>query len=293
MDIVFLNGEYVPKGQAVIPVEDRGFLFGDGVYEVTPFYGGRPLRLDHHIRRLARGLRELRIGFDPSPLAGVHHELLERNRLADAEMALVYVQVTRGAAPRTHHFPDPAPSPTVFASARSFRRPTEEEWERGFSAVTVPDQRWARADLKTIQLLPNVLAQQAARDAGVTDALLVRNGLALEGSHNNVFAVMGDAVVTHPASNQILNGITREAVIEIARERGHRVEERVLPIGELRGASEVFFTGTTTEVRPTVTLDGRPVGDGAVGPVARDLQEGFLELVARECGIRIAAGAGG
>jgi D-alanine transaminase len=292
MDQVYLNGAFLPKDEARIPVDDRGFLFGDGVYEVTPFYGGVPFRLSRHLDRMRRGLAALQIGLEVERLEPLHGELLARNGLQRAEMAIVYLQVTRGAAPRTHHFPDPAPAPTVYAYARAFQRPTPEEWEKGYGAITVPDLRWARADLKTVQLLPNVLAQQAARAAGVADALLVRDGLALEGAHNNLFVVFGDRVATHPLSNQVLPGITREAVLDAARDRGVPVEERPIPLAELEDATELFFTGTTTEVRPTVQLDGRPVGDGRVGPVTRALQEGFLERVARECGVASPVGVG-
>ena len=146
-----------------------------------------------------------------------------------------------------------------------------------FTEDTVPDQRWARVDIKSIGLLPNVLAQQEAVEAGVEDALLVKDGVALEGSHNNVFAVLDGVVTTHPATHSILHGICREYVIELAREQGLSVEERPVLLEEMRGADEIFFTGTTTEVRPTVRLDGELVGDGKVGPVARALYEAFLE----------------
>ncbi|TVP56262.1 MAG: D-amino acid aminotransferase [Gemmatimonadales bacterium] len=293
MDPVYLNGAFIPRSEAMIPVEDRGFLFADGLYEVTPFYGGRPLRMDGHLRRLTRGLGALRIDFDVEPLPAIHQELLERCGLQDHTMSMVYLQITRGVAPRSHAFPDPPARPTVFAYAKAFERPAVERWMRGFNAVTVPDRRWTRCDLKTIQLLPSVLAQEEARQAGATDALMVRDGLALEGAHNNVFAVFGDVVATHPASNQILPGITREVVLEVARARGVPVEERTIPVAELACASEIFFTGTTTEIRPTVELDGQPVGEGRVGPVTLDLMRGFRELIARECGVELDRDASG
>ncbi len=285
-DTVFLNGEFMPRSRARISPDDRGFLFGDGLYEVTPAYGGRFLALDRHLARLRRGTRELRMAF-PQGLEELHRELLRRNDLEDEEMSIVYLQVTRGTAPRSHAFPDPPVPATVYGWAKAFRRPTREAWEKGFSAVSVPDRRWARADLKTVQLLPQVLAQQTAREGAATDALLVRDGLALEGAHNNVFFVFGDTLATHPASNQILPGITREIVLEVAREEGITVEERPVTLAEAQRASEIFFTGTTTEVRPTVRLDGRPVGDGAVGPMTRRLQQAFLGRVNEECGAAV------
>ena len=285
-DTVFLNGEFMPRARARISPDDRGFLFGDGLYEVTPAYGGRFLALDRHLARLRRGTRELRMPF-PQGLEELHQELLRRNDLADEEMSIVYLQVTRGTAPRSHAFPDPPVPATVYGWAKAFQRPTREAWEKGFSAVSVPDRRWARADLKTVQLLPQVLAQQTAREGAATDALLVRDGLALEGAHNNVFFVFKDTLATHPASNQILPGITREIVLEVAREEGIAVEERPVTLTEAQRASEIFFTGTTTEVRPTVRLDGRPVGDGTVGPMTRRLQQAFLGRVSEECGAAV------
>jgi D-alanine transaminase len=286
MEIAYLNGAFLPRDEARISPDDRGFNFGDGLYEVTPFYRGRPFRLGSHLTRLGRGLRELEISLDAASLAPLHDELIRMNGLEGEEMAIVYLQVTRGTAPRAHPFPDPPVSPTVWAWARPFRRPSEEEWERGYAAISVPDRRWARADLKTIQLLPNAMAQQAAKAAGATDALFVRDGLALEGGQTNLFAVFDGVLATHPASNQILHGISRAVVLEAAAALGIPVEERPIPFSTLSRASELLFTGTTTEVRPTVRLDGVPVGDGTVGPVARALHGAFMEIVARECGPR-------
>ena len=276
---VFLNGELLPREQARISVEDRAFLFGDGVYEVTPAYGGRFFRLDRHLERLRKGLSALEIDYDPAHVPDIHERLLRANGLESAPAAVVYFQVTRGVAPRTHHFPPEPVPPTLYGYAKEYVRPERERWDAGWEAVTVQDQRWSRADLKTVCLLPNVLAQEAARKAGVADAILVRDGLALEGAHNNLFAVFGDRVATHPASNQILHGITREFVLELVREEGIPVEERPIPLEELQEASELFFTGTTTEIRPTVKVDGRPVGDSGVGPVTRALYQAFLEGV--------------
>ncbi len=279
MGTVYLNGEFLPKAEARVSVDDRGFLLADGIYEVSAAYRGRFFRLGRHLDRMRFGLRELKIGYDPSPLVEVHEQLLRRNDLEGAEVSTVYVQITRGVANRTHHFPAPPLPPTVYAFAARYVRPPREEWEKGYRAIMVPDRRWSRVDIKSIALLPNVLAQQAAVEAGAKDALLVKDGVALEGSHNNVFAVFGKTVVTHPASNAILHGITREYVLELARSLGFPVHERAIQVEDLLGASEVFFTGTTTEIRPTVELDGRSVGDGRVGPVSRALYEAFLEGV--------------
>ncbi len=279
MSVVYLNGDYLPVGDATVSVNDRGFLFGDGVYEVTPSYGGRLFRWEQHLARLKTGLAAIGIDFDAAALEQVKEELLARNGLDGVPAAYVYVQVTRGTAPRTHWFPDPPVAPTVYAFANRFMRPAMAEWRRGVSAVTVPDQRWARADIKAIALLANVLAAQAAVEAGAGNAIFVRDGIALEGSHNNLFAVFGGVLATAPKSNYILHGITRDLLIELAGEMGIPVEERAIPLPELTRADEVFFSGTTTEVRPVVEIDGRKVGDGRVGPVAQRLYERFLEAV--------------
>lgn len=271
MSVVFLNGRFVAEEEALVPVNDRGFLFADGVYEVTPAYNGRFFLMDRHRARLLRGLCALQIDADVSGLERLHEQLLEHNDLRDAEISYVYLQITRGVAPRSHAFPRERVAPTLYAFARRFQRPQPSEWNAGYAAISVPDRRWSRADLKTIALLPNVLAQQAAAEAGVADALLVRDGLALEGAHSNFFAVFGRTIVTHPASHQILHGITRGYVIEMARELGYVVDERPIPHEDLAFADEAFFTGTTTEVRPTVTIDGRPIGAGCVGDVTRAL----------------------
>ena len=275
MSTVYLNGEYLDKDRATISVDDRGFLLSDGIYEVTPAYRGRFFRMERHMGRLRHGLDALRIEYDPAGLPEMHASLIAANTLDTEDVAIIYLQITRGAAPRTHHFPPAGTLPTVYAFAQAYHRPEPADWERGYEAITVPDHRWARVDIKSIGLLPNVLAQQAAVDAGVADALLVKDGVAIEGSHNNVFAVLDGVVTTHPTTNQILHGVTREYVLELAREQGIPVEERPIPLEEMREADEIFFTGTTTEVRPTVRLDDKPVGSGKVGPVAKALYEAF------------------
>lgn len=278
MSVVHLNGDYLPADEAAVPVSDRGFLFGDGVYEVTPAYRGRLFRWPEHLSRMRRGLAALGIDYDAAALEVVKRGLLARNGLDDVPVAYVYVQVTRGVAPRTHAFPDPPVPPTVYGFANEYVRPAREVWERGYRAVTVPDQRWALAEIKAIALLPNCLAQQAAVEAGVSDAIFVRDGIALEGSHNNLFAVFDGVVTTAPKSNYILHGVTRDLVIELAAGLGLPVAERAIPLAELYRADEVFFTGTTTEVRPSVEVDGRKIGDGRVGPVATRLFDAFLEV---------------
>ena len=276
MSTVYLNGKFIPKKEAFISVDDRGFLFGDGIYEVTAIYRGTMFRWDRHLARMNRGLAALRIDFDPSTLEEVHHRLIHDNGLASAQVSYVYTEITRGVAPRTHQFPATPVPPTVYLFAGEYLRPPRDRWEQGFKAVTVHDQRWARADLKTIQLLPNVLGKQAAADQGVDEIVYVKDGMAIEGALNNFFTVFGRTVVTHPASNQILPGISREVVLEVAETLGIEVELRAVTVEEMFQADEAFHTGTLTEVKPCVEVDGKAIGDGKVGPVTRALFDAFL-----------------
>ena len=276
MSTVYLNGEYLPKEEAFISVDDRGFLFGDGIYEVTAAYRGNLFRFPRHVARMNRGLAALRIAFDPAGVEEIHRRLLAENGLKEAAVSYVYLQITRGVAKRTHKFPDPAPTPTLYLFAGEYSRPPRERWEQGYKAVTVNDVRWARRDLKTIQLLPNVLAAQAPTDFGVDEIVFVDDGMAIEGSHNNFFMVFGNTVVTHPLSNQILPGITREVVLELAGKLGYPVEERPVTVEEMHKADEAFHSGTLSEVKPCIEVDGKPVGNGKVGPVTRALFDAFL-----------------
>lgn len=279
MSTVYLNGQYLPRSEAAVSVDDRGFLLADGVYEVTAVYGGRLVRLEDHLARLEHGLRALRIDLDTGPLPEIHRRLLAENDLEEAPHARVYLQVTRGAAKRSHEFPEGRVRPTVYARADAWTPPDPGRWEQGFTAITVPDRRWARVDIKSIALLPNVLAQQAAVDAGVDEAIFVRDGVAVEGAHANLWAVRDGTVLTHPRTNVVLPGVTRTVVMEVARELGHTVEERPLLVEELGEVGELFLTGTTTEVRPVVRVDGAAVGEGRPGPVTRELFEAYRERV--------------
>jgi D-alanine transaminase len=281
MSTVYLDGRFVPKSEAAVSVEDRGFLLGDGVYEVVPFYEGVPFYMDRHLARLRYSLGEVRIDFDAASVAEIARQLVTTNDLDGADRSIVYVQVTRGVAPRTHYFPEKPVPPTVFGYAKEWTRPADDVWGRGFTAITVPDRRWTRVDIKTIQLLPNALAFQAARDVGADDAILVRDGVAIEGAHQNFWAVIDGVAVTHPTTNLILAGVTRGVVLELAHEKGIGVQERPIQVEELALAEELFFTGATGEVRPCVRVDGRPIGSGKVGPVTRALSTAFLELVER------------
>lgn len=275
---VYLNGQYVPHEAARVPVEDRGFLFGDGIYEVIKVFAGRPFRLQEHLDRLARSAGEIQLRLPGADLAAVSRELIAQNGLAAAD-ALIYIQVTRGhAVPRTHHFPPPETPPTDLVIVRGFTPPSRAVRERGVRAVTYPDQRWGRCDIKSINLLPNAMAKQAAVSAAAFEAILVRDGIAIEGSSSNLFTVRAGTLFTYPRGPQILGGITREAVIGVAGRLGYTVREEPIPLAGLWEADEVFLTSTTMEAMPVVEVDGRAVGGGRPGPVTRALYEGVLEL---------------
>ena len=278
--IAYFNGEFLEKDKVRISPDDRGFLFADGLYEVIRSYRGTPFRIRDHIERLNYGADHLRLGVrDFTYLEPVAQALLEKNDLKGD--ATVYVQVTRGTAPRGHAFPDPAPAPTVLASAAEFDPvKTMDSRENGISVITVPDQRWARCDMKTVALTANVLANQAALENNAREALFVRDGIVLEGTHSNFMAVMGNCLVTAPASNYILHGITRKVVLELAAAKGIEVRQAPVFKTELSRISEAFITGTTTEITPVTAIDGVPVGPGTPGPVTRSLQDAFTDVIA-------------
>ena len=269
--VVYLNGEFLPRERATLSVDDRGFIFGDGIYEVTRVVNGRLFEPDRHMRRLMYGLRG--IGIDPRMTAeqiiDVHYRLIRENGLTSGE-ATVYLQITRGAAPRTHYFPPASTPPTVFLSAAPFT-PNPAQREAGATAVTYPDIRWSRCDLKTVNLLGAVLAKQHAVAAGSLEAVFIRDGVITEGSHTNVFGVIDGELRTYPRSNYILPGITRDVVLELAIEEGVNVRETPILQQEIGRLDELFLTGTTTDVTAIVQLDGRPVGSGTPGRITRQL----------------------
>jgi D-alanine transaminase len=281
-EVVYFDGRYVLKSQVMVSPDDRGFLLGDGVYEVAGAYDGRFVALDRHMDRLRHSLRESRIGESVAdPLESVFTGLLERNGFADAGKAMVYLQVTRGAAPRTHAFPKHPVRPTVYAYAAPF--PAVGDLSAGVSAITRPDLRWSRCDIKSISLLANVLANQEAKESGAFEAILIRDGVVLEGTHTSLFGIVNGEVRTAPLSNLILRGITRELVIELCRANDIPLRETALTEDELRHADELFVTGTTTEVVPIVAVDDTPVADGKPGPLTTriaDLYRAEIRILA-------------
>jgi D-alanine transaminase len=276
--IVYFNGQFLRKKDVRISPDDRGFLFGDGVYEVVRVYDGRLFEAEAHWKRLARSLRALRIdGPDPAAFADVARQLLADNDLQDAAL---YIQITRGAAPRKHYFPDPAIAPTVYASVFQPQL-SRAKWSEGVKVILVPDMRWARCDIKTVALPPNVLASQRAREADVEEAVFVRDGALTEGSHTNVCAVFGGELVTYPKTPYILPGVTRDVVLDLCRQLGIPYREEAIFEHELGEADELMILGTTTEVMPVVQADHRTIGDGRPGPVTLRLQRAFCEYANR------------
>jgi D-alanine transaminase len=272
--LVYLNGEYVPHNEAKVSVDDRGFLFADGVYEVIRIYAGQPYLMDAHMDRMERGLAALHIGFRDTDRVVEAAERLIRDNEVDGDGS-IYVQISRGAAPRKHAFPGKDTRPTVYVAAQPLTPKPAEYWLDGVDAITVPDNRWARCDVKSIALLPNVIANQAAHAAGAFEALFVRDGVVIEGSHSNLWGVRRGRLVTYPASNYILPGITRAKVSELAEDLGIDQTEGPIFQEELFDMDELFLTGTTTEVMPVVRVDGREIVDGEPGPVTRKLIDAY------------------
>ena len=275
--IAYVNGRYVPHSEAMVHVEDRGYQFADGVYEVCEVRGGRLIDERRHMERLQRSLSELKIAL-PMPLKSlgvVLRETVSRNRVRDG---IVYLQVTRGVAPRDHAFPKAGTRPSVVVTAKSLDTERGEQVaEEGIAVVTVPENRWPRVDIKSVGLLPNVLAKQTARENGAKEAWFVdRDGNVTEGSSSNAWIITADRkVVTQPATAAILRGITRAVLLDVLSEHGLELDERPFTVDEAYAAREAFITSASQIVMPVVRIDGRPVGNGAPGLVASALRRDF------------------
>ena len=271
--IVYLNGRFVPLGEASVPVLDRGFIYGDGVYEVVPVYARQPFRLPQHLARLAHSLAGVRMDnpHDDAQWEAIIRDLVARQPFADQA---VYFQVTRGVARRDHSFPKGV-TPTVFMMANPLPLPTREQVERGVAVVTAADNRWHRCDLKTTSLVGNVLLRQLATDAGAAETMLFRDGFLTEASASNVLVVMGGTVVVPPKDEHILPGITYDATIEFARAVGVPVVTRPVPQAEALAADELWLSSSTKEVLAITTVDGKPFAGGTPGPVYRKVWESF------------------
>lgn len=280
--IAYVNGRYRPIGEPLIEVEDRGYQFADAVYEVWGVRAGALLDDAGHFARLERSLAELRIALPLSraALLAILKETQRRNRLRDGHL---YLQVSRGAAPRDHAFPAAAQPVVVVTARRLAPAVLEARFRAGVSVVSVPETRWARRDIKSTALLANVLAKQQAREAGAFEAWFVDpDGIVTEGTSSNAWIVTrAGTLVTQPLSNRILHGVTRAALIRLARERQIRVEERGFSIAEAKEAAEAFLSSATNAALSVVRIDGQPVGDGKPGPVAAALREAYFAAGAR------------
>jgi D-alanine transaminase len=275
--VAYVNGRYLPHRDALVHVEDRGYQFSDGVYEVCEVRDAKLVDERRHLARLQRSLDELRIRLTMSfsALSVVLHETIRRNRVRDG---IVYLQVTRGVARRDHAFPALQTAPSLVVTARNLdRSKREKEAQQGISVITLADLRWARVDIKSIALLPNVLAKQAAREQGAREAWLVDSkGFVTEGSSANAWIVTNDGkVVTRPADHSILRGISRTVVLDVIAALGLELEERPFTVAEAYAAREAFVTAASQIVLPVIRIDGRPVGNGHPGPIATKLRHEF------------------
>jgi D-alanine transaminase len=279
-DIGFLNGAFMPLDDVKVSIEDRGFQFGDGVYEVVRTYGGVPFQLDAHLERLERSARAIYLSM-PGGSSGSRWKdwVLEGIKRSGYAECKVYLQVTRGAAPRDHLFPSRV-APTIVMSIREMRALDPILRRTGVAVVTMEDLRWGRCDIKSVALLPNVLARQRASEAGAFEAVLVRQGMVTEGAVSNVMIVRDGRVITPPEGPHILSGVTRRLVVDQARKAGISVEERNIGLDEFRHAEEVFLTGTTVEVLSVVRIDDATVGSGYPGRLTERLSSLFKEGIA-------------
>lgn len=276
-DIACVNGRFGPLAEAVVSVEDRGFQFGDGVYEVIRTYRGRPFAIDEHLSRLERSAQalQLSLGYTKARWIALIEEGLRRSSLPETK---IYLQITRGQAPRDHPFPAEL-SPTTVLTFRELHPLDLSVRQAGVQAILLEDIRWGRCDIKSVNLLANVLARQRAKEAGVFEAILVRDGQVTEGSVSNVMVVRNGVLETAPEGHRILSGVTRAIVLELARKEGLPVVETFVGREDLLTASEVFLTGTTVEVLPVVHIDGQAIGAGVPGPLSQLLSRRWEALV--------------
>ncbi|MEX2671549.1 MAG: aminotransferase class IV [Phycisphaeraceae bacterium] len=310
--IVYLNGKFVPLEQATVSVEDRGFLFGDGIYEVVRYYNSQPLGMAMHLDRLRQSLNQIRLPIalldhvigpandadtgDPAALKPAHdenggggggafemisYELMRRNSLTDG---CVYWQVTRGVAPRLHTFPSTATLPTVYASAEPSPPLQDEAAAPQLRAITRPDARWQHCQIKAVSLLANVLDAQTAAEADCHEAILTRDGFVTEGTRRSILIVVGDQVLTYPLDGRILGSITRRIVLNEARQAGYTVQETRFSLEQLMEADEVIAVGSTTQVAAVIEVDDQPIANGETGPTTADLFERYKQYVFKTCG---------
>ncbi|APZ44113.1 D-amino acid aminotransferase [Acidihalobacter ferrooxydans] len=274
MSDVYLNGRFLPLAEAQVSVLDRGFLFGDGVYEVVPAYGGYPFRLTEHLARLSASLAAVGIA-EPLDRAGWEALFAELLRRAGPGDQSLYLQITRGADVRRDHLYRPQLAPTVFAMCSPLAGPPAEQLARGLTVSTLNDIRWERCDIKAITLLANVMLRQRAREAGADDAILLRDGLALEGTASSLFVVHDGVLTTPPKGTRLLPGVTRDLVLELAADNALAWREADITEAQLRAADEIWLSSSTREVMPVTVLDGANVGTGTPGPVWHHMHQWY------------------
>ncbi|HZR47544.1 MAG TPA: D-amino-acid transaminase [Candidatus Manganitrophaceae bacterium] len=277
-NIAFVNGKWSPLGAAKVSVEDRGFQFGDGVYELLRTYGGEIFHLEEHLARLEASAKEIEIAL-PYTARQMEKFIRLGCRKSGYADSKVYIQVTRGAAPRLHSFPSNV-RPTVVMTFRRFEPLPEKLRREGVAVISLDDIRWGRCHVKSLNLLPNVMAREQALRAGAFEAIFIRNGKVTEGAGSNVFAVVGKKVITPPAGPYILSGITREVVLQVGKKEGLEMIEKELKLPTLYAADELFLTGTTVEVLPIVKLNGKAIGAGMPGKITQFLSDAFRRSVA-------------
>ena len=278
MEISYLNGNFLPREEIKISPDDRGFLFADGVYEVAKWYSGFFFDMESHVTRLKRSLSELKIHWNnPDLFPSIAHDLIRANKL-EYSYALVYLQVTRGVAKRTHYFPSPEPAPTIYAFAWEIA-PEAMPHPDGVKVMIKEDIRWSRCDIKSVSLLANTLSFQEAHEKGLKECIFIRNGSITEGSHSNIFFVIDGTLYTHPESNYVLSGVTRKNIISIAKKTGIKVREEAVPENMISSCQEAFITNTSAEISPVTEIGGIIIGDGNPGPVSRLLREKFDEVI--------------
>jgi D-alanine transaminase len=281
-EFVYLNGRMIPRCQAKLDIEDRSTLFADGVYEVIRYFDGLPFEMTAHVERLQRSLDGLRIAM-PLPMSSfvrVSNELVARNGLRDAKL---YWQITRGSAPREHGFPPAGTMANMFAMAYPLPGILSETSPRAMVCMTATDDRWSHPWIKSVCLLPNILAKQRARDAGCDEAIFVRDGRVTEGTSTNVMIVDGRTIRTHPTNQWILPGITRAVLLKLAAAAGYRVEEHAFTVAEMLAADEVLIASTTMNVGSAVRIDGRTIGKGQPGDVAKHLLQTMHTHILDQC----------
>lgn len=282
MEYVILNGDLIERSEAKVDIEDRGYQFGDGVYEVIRVYNGKMFTADEHLERLLDSGKkiELNIPYSKDQLKQMLLEMIAKNQL---DLGIVYMQFSRGTSPRNHAYPGADVAPVLTAYTRETTRPVES-MRNGVKAILIEDIRWLRCDIKSLNLLGNIMAKQKAAQSGCFEAIQHRGDTVTEGSSSNIAIVKDGTLYTHPATNLILNGITRRKINEICRENGIALEESAFTKEDLLAADEVFMSSTSAEITPITEIEGKPVGNGSPGPITNKLQNLFEEAIEKQCG---------